>query len=249
MAYTTDIQGGAQVDVRTVQLRPATNRSDVFSRFLALQKSLKARSFAVLKVAGGSVPGKRKLACEIENRDPAVTSGAEGVTSAYGEAMLEHIENSVLPLAWSAQDGTSIVETLEMAAFVVQLKPWLLASSGIAFPTRLGAIGNGYVVFESDKGLDLPGEVILDMHGRCTRLMVDMLALDERRLVPAESLSDREIACLQLAGDGRISEEIAGRLGLSVHTVNAYLGSATIKLDSVNRIQAIAKAIRLGYIN
>ena len=39
---------------------------------------------------------------------------------------------------------------------------------------------------------------------------------------------------------------IAERLGLSVHTVNAYLGSATIKLDSVNRIQAIAKAIRLG---
>ena len=45
-----------------------------------------------------------------------------------------------------------------------------------------------------------------------------------------------------------ISEEIADHLKLSVHTVNAYLGSATIKLDSVNRIQAIAKAIRLGYI-
>lgn len=39
------------------------------------------------------------------------------------------------------------------------------------------------------------------------------------------------------------------KLGLLAHTVNAYLGSATIKLDSVNRIQAIAKAIRLGYIS
>lgn len=249
MAYTTDIQRGGQVDVRTVQLRPAASRSDVFTRFLALQKSLKARSFAVLKIAGSSVPGKRKLLCDIENCDPAFTAGAEGVTSTYGTAMLEHIETSILPLAWSAQDGSSIVEMPDMAAFVVQLKPWLLPSSGIAFPTRLGTIGNGYVVFESDKGLDLPGDVILDMHGRCTRLMIDMLALDERRSVPAESLSDREIACLQLAGDGRISEEIADRLGLSVHTVNAYLGSATIKLDSVNRIQAIAKAIRLGYIN
>jgi DNA-binding CsgD family transcriptional regulator len=37
-------------------------------------------------------------------------------------------------------------------------------------------------------------------------------------------------------------------MGLSVHTVNAYLGTATTKLDAVNRIQAIAKAIRLGYI-
>ena len=78
--------------------------------------------------------------------------------------------------------------------------------------------------------------------------MTDILSLDERKAAPSETLSEREIACLQLAGDGRISEEIAERLGLSVHTVNAYLGSATIKLDSVNRIQAIAKAIRLGYI-
>ena len=46
-----------------------------------------------------------------------------------------------------------------------------------------------------------------------------------------------------------IQKQIADKLGLSVHTVNAYLGSATIKLDSVNRIQAIAKAIRLGYIS
>jgi DNA-binding CsgD family transcriptional regulator len=51
-----------------------------------------------------------------------------------------------------------------------------------------------------------------------------------------------------MAGDGHISEEIGERLGLSVHTVNAYLGTAATKLDSVNRIQAIAKAIRLGYI-
>jgi DNA-binding CsgD family transcriptional regulator len=80
-------------------------------------------------------------------------------------------------------------------------------------------------------------------------VMMDLLALEERRSVPTEGLSEREVACLQLAGDGRISDEIAEKLGLSVHTVNAYLGSATIKLDSVNRIQAIAKAIRLGYIH
>ena len=77
----------------------------------------------------------------------------------------------------------------------------------------------------------------------------DLLASDERRILPAETLSDREIGCLQMAGDGYISEEIAEKLGLSVHTVNAYLGTATTKLDSVNRIQAIAKAIRLGYIS
>jgi len=113
---------------------------------------------------------------------------------------------------------------------------------------RLGALGNGYVTFLSGS-LELGSNLIIDQHVRSCQVMMDLLALDERRSVPAESLSEREVACLQLAGDGRISEEIAEKLGLSVHTVNAYLGSATIKLNSVNRIQAIAKAIRLGYIH
>ena len=78
--------------------------------------------------------------------------------------------------------------------------------------------------------------------------MKDLLVLDERRTAPDDVLSSREVACLQLAGDGLVSEEVAEKLRLSVHTVNAYLATATMKLDSVNRIQAIAKAIRLGYI-
>ena len=88
----------------------------------------------------------------------------------------------------------------------------------------------------------------LDMHMRAGHIMIDLLAADEKRLQPAEALNEREIACLQMAGDGCISESIAEKLGLSVHTVNAYLGTATTKLDAVNRVQAIAKAIRLGYI-
>ena len=64
----------------------------------------------------------------------------------------------------------------------------------------------------------------------------------------AETLNESEIECLQLVGNGMKSEAIGDRLNLSVHTVNAYLGSATTKLNAVNRIQAIAKAIRLGII-
>ncbi|MCY1243387.1 LuxR family transcriptional regulatory, chaperone HchA-associated [compost metagenome] len=123
-----------------------------------------------------------------------------------------------------------------------------LAYSGIAFPVRLGAQGNGYVIFAGSY-VDASTEQVVDLHGRSCMIMTDLLAADEKRMAPAETLSDREIACLQMAGDGHISEEIAERMGLSVHTVNAYLGAATTKLDSVNRIQAIAKAIRLGYIS
>lgn len=223
-------------------------RSEIVPKLTALQKSLGANGFAVLKIAGSGLPGKRKLVAQLDNWSTMVPAGLDGFLVHYGSTLLSHLESSLLPLSWNAVGDSSWADTSDFSVFVDRLQPRVLPYSGIAFPVRLGASGNGYVLFAVTGGIDIAGERIIDIHSRCCKVMTDLLSLDERRTQPAESLSDREIACLQLAGDGRISEEIAEALRLSVHTVNAYLGSATIKLDSVNRIQAIAKAIRLGYI-
>ncbi len=61
---------------------------------------------------------------------------------------------------------------------------------------------------------------------------------------PAERLSRREIECLRWSAAGKSSEEIAIILDLSSHTVASYLKSAMRKLDSVNRMQAVARAFR-----
>lgn len=61
-------------------------------------------------------------------------------------------------------------------------------------------------------------------------------------------LSRRDIECLRLTADGLTSEQIAERLGLSVHTANQYVSAATEKLDAVNRMHAVAKALRAGII-
>lgn len=248
MGYPPGTMEGVRGDPLPPGSRHAMSRSDIFPKLVSLQRSLHAKGFTVLKLAGGSIPSKRRLEPEYENWGAALPAGSDRLVTAYGEAMLAHLETSLLPLTWSAEDPGSFAEASDFTAFVRQLKPRTLPYSGLAFPVRLGAVGNGFVVFATTGGIDIPGELIIEAHGRCCRIMMDILSIEERRAMPAEALSDREIACLQLAGDGRISEEIAERLGLSVHTVNAYLGSATIKLDSVNRIQAIAKAIRLGYI-
>lgn len=174
--------------------------------------------------------------------------GAAGIAphSASGRALLSHCERSVLPAVWSAaaraasrapcQSGTTV--HVELAGVPV---------SGLALPVRMGSIGNGLVVFEdADPHLSAGG--LFAVHRMAYRLMGDLFRIEIGRNTPRQSLSERELECLQLAGDGCKSEGIADHLGLSVHTVNAYLGSATAKLDSVNRIQAIAKAIRLGLI-
>lgn len=64
----------------------------------------------------------------------------------------------------------------------------------------------------------------------------------------SETLTDREIDCLNWTAAGKTSAEIADILTLSEHTVNHYLNRATKKLDTVNRTQAVAKALRVGLI-
>ena len=221
--------------------------ADLIQQMVLLQRQLNARNFAVLRVSGSSLSTKRQIKLVAENFGPG-SSGAEAIIDVYGEALLAHLETSLLPMLWHGKDENNTAETADFDHFVVRLRGRPLPFSGVAFPVRLGASGNGFAVFTSAY-LDLASDVIMQTHLQATALLAALLNNDERRGLPAETLTEREIVCLQMAGDGHTSEEIAEKLGLSVHTVNAYLGTATTKLDSVNRIQAIAKAIRLGYIN
>ncbi|MGN7292314.1 transcriptional regulator VisR [Rhizobium sp. SAFR-030] len=226
----------------------ASSRSDIFPKLVTMQKTLHARNFAVLRISGAGLPNKRKLICELDNWGALASEHSSALIEAYGDAFIHHIDLSLLPMTWQSSDAEARSGGGETVPLVRKLEASSLGFSGIAFPVRLGALGNGYVAF-SGGPVNIASEIVIDQHVRSFHIMMDLLALDERRTLPSETLSEREIACLQLAGDGQISEEIAERLGLSVHTVNAYLGSATIKMDAVNRIQAIAKAIRLGYIH
>lgn len=63
-----------------------------------------------------------------------------------------------------------------------------------------------------------------------------------------DTLTGREVDCLNWTAAGKTSSEIANILGLSEHTVNHYLNRAAKKLDTVNRTQAVAKALRTGLI-
>ncbi|MBD9649117.1 helix-turn-helix transcriptional regulator [Ensifer sp. PDNC004] len=226
----------------------AARAATLVTRLQAMQRQINAKHFAVLRLNSKGTGSARKLTCVLDNWGVAAEANAHDLVNAYGEELVAHLDQSLLPILWDGAGEHQAAELSELAPFAHRLKGRKLPYSGIAFPVRLGAQGNGYVVFAGSY-VDASTEQVVDLHGRSCMIMTDLLAADEKRVAPAETLSDREIACLQMAGDGHISEEIAERMGLSVHTVNAYLGAATTKLDSVNRIQAIAKAIRLGYIS
>lgn len=248
MGFVKDLSNegsGQPIASKTV---PSVTRSDLFPKLVAMQRSLGAKNFIVLRAVAAGFPNKRKLSCELENLGLAAGEQSAQLVKVLGERLLDHLESSLLPVAWTSEQESGFADLPDVPALLIRLDNENLGYSGVGFPVRLGTMGNGFVIF-CGGNLLLDNELMLEQHVKSTQIMIDLLAMDERRVSPSEALSEREVACLQLAGDGRISEEIATKLGLSVHTVNAYLGSATIKLDSVNRIQAIAKAIRLGFIH
>lgn len=67
-----------------------------------------------------------------------------------------------------------------------------------------------------------------------------------RRLQP--QLRARELECLSWAAMGKTTWEISRLLRISEHTVVFHLRNACVRLDAVNRPQAIAKAIELGVL-
>jgi DNA-binding CsgD family transcriptional regulator len=62
-------------------------------------------------------------------------------------------------------------------------------------------------------------------------------------------LAPQERACLAGVAGGGSSKLIARQLGLSMHTVNAYLASAKRKLKAASRSEAVAMALAAGMID
>lgn len=64
----------------------------------------------------------------------------------------------------------------------------------------------------------------------------------------AETLTERELEVLRLAGSGLSNKQIAAQLHLSARTVQAHLGHIFVKLGVASRTEAVILALRQGWI-
>lgn len=64
-----------------------------------------------------------------------------------------------------------------------------------------------------------------------------------------ERLTERERQVLLQVADGKANKEIARRLSVSPDTIKADLKSIFVKLDVVDRTQAVVTAVRRGFIS
>lgn len=110
----------------------------------------------------------------------------------------------------------------------------------------------GTVVFASLSGTNLdinPLEIgtlqLATTHAVTRALQLSEMAKAQRS---RPELTARERECIRWAALGKSEWEISQILGISEHTSEKHLLSAKTKLGAVNRVQAVAEAIRLGYI-
>ncbi|QWW68537.1 LuxR family transcriptional regulator [Rhizobium sp. WYJ-E13] len=160
--------------------------------------------------------------------------------------VLRRLRTSTLPFCydtartnWPRDDGKSGMVATLFERFKMMRSAY--------FPTHEPSGARGAVSFAGDREPYTPTEmrelsyIAIHIFDR----LAEIRNLDTRM---TDTLTDREIDCLNWTAAGKTSAEIAEILDLSEHTVNHYLNRATKKLDTVNRTQAVAKALRIGLI-
>ncbi|MCF3642268.1 LuxR family transcriptional regulator, partial [Rhizobium sp. TRM95111] len=118
---------------------------------------------------------------------------------------------------------------------------------GAYFPAHNSHGQRGALAFGGERE-DLTPLEMAELNAIANIAFSKLLELHTNRMA-AITLSRREVECLSWASAGKTSVEMSEILGLSEYTVNHYLNRATRKLDAVNRVQAVAKAIRAGLLN
>jgi DNA-binding NarL/FixJ family response regulator len=91
------------------------------------------------------------------------------------------------------------------------------------------------------------GESVL--HPVITRkVMKKFFPITEAKKGSAKVLGDRELEVLRMAGQALSNQQIADRLGLSLHTIEAHMRHIFAKLHVGSRTEAVLYALRQGWI-
>lgn len=224
------------------RLATAGTIPEAIRRCRRIAPSLGASGFALFLTGRGS--GLAKLVHCFDEQFPGVSRSSTELAADPAGILSRHAMQSALPALWTAGSDAPPPGV----PFVVLLPPLGADVDGIAFPVSAESGQTALFVFTGSR-LTLTGENLYHLHQICFEMFNAIATIKSSGSSSASTLSNRELECLRLTAAGRTSADIARILGLSAHTANQYLTSAAAKLDAVNRMHAVAKAIRLGLID
>ncbi len=187
------------------------------------------------------------LAPCFDSQYPGISAETRLMAGDDGSGIVRHARASTVPCWWSDGPASPSSDAFENLDWCAKSQPLVAGTAGIAFPVQADRGLCGLVIF---LGLEiaLPPEGLYEIHARCFSLFEAVARIRPGETAKFPSISKRELECLKLTANGYTSEEIARLLKLSVHTANQYLTNTAQKLNAVNRMHAVAKALRMGLI-
>jgi DNA-binding CsgD family transcriptional regulator len=217
---------------------------DVFRFMKRLTEAYRCRAFMVLNLP--PVTSFELQSNSVINNWPAellATYDQEGLMT--NSPVLRRLRNSTLPFIHETTASTNRDDG--RAQLITALFERCRMTRCIYLPTHDASGLRGAVSLAGDRELFTPEE-IKDLCYIAIHVFDRLAEIRNMDIRVTDALTDREIDCLNWTAAGKTSAEIAEILTLSEHTVNHYLNRATKKLDTVNRTQAVAKALRVGLI-
>ncbi len=215
---------------------------DAVRRCRWIAVDLNARGFGLFVI--GPALERQVLSPCFDAAHPGIAIETSLIASGDKSEIVSHARMSSVPCWWS--DEKAVPGTFPTLDWCQRIEPLAPGTSGIAFPVHYGRKCGLAVFFGPDIALE--PHSLFDIHARCFSLFEAVMRLRPGSAAKIPAISKRELECLKLTANGYTSDEIARLLSLSVHTANQYLSNTTQKLNAVNRMHAVAKALRLGLI-
>ena len=227
------------------QVQDASSQFDMLRLLKKVTALYGFRAFMVLKMPNGT-PEALQAASVITSWPAELLSlyDSEGLISHNGA--IRHLRMSSLPVRFNISD-LSKDRSDGKAEMVNALFERFEMSKGAFFPACDPSGERGGIGFSGNRA-DLDSNEMAQMHMISTHAFDRLYQVGRTSSKVGDDLTLREIDCLNWTAAGKTSSEISHILNLSEHTVNHYLNRATRKLDTVNRTQAVAKALRMGII-
>ena len=216
-----------------------------FTRFTAL-------CIRSLKPNGAWFTPGATLGKHIANTPTDWEKQASNASLARLDPVMVHCRDSSLPLVWDQQTYTDrgLGEKWELQA------PYGYRS-GIVVAMHMPNGDHYCVGLDSEFRRPAPDGDLAELIGRIqltTAFTYDvafrllMPPVEETEATKRHGLSNRELEVLQWVAAGKTAWEAGVILSISENTVNKHLASCIEKLNCVNRVQAVARAVNEGLI-
>lgn len=164
-----------------------------------------------------------------------------------GSALMHSLDGATEPVFFRF-DGADVQCAQPVRPVVADLCRSFDIEEGVHFPVHCSRSRRGVVGLFGDPAEELTSTELALLLWIGSAVFDRILSLGEESVGRKPLLSARERECLRWTASGKTSAEIAVILGLSAHTVDHYVTTATQKLTAANRTHAVALALRLGEI-